>query len=96
MYYFVKRVPKRYASVDLCSRIQLSLKTKSSDMAQKKSLIIKERLVAYWEALLAEDHEGAKVHYEAAVNFAGVQGMPTCHWKRLLQNLWVVCSIVLR
>ncbi|WP_109316055.1 hypothetical protein [Pseudovibrio ascidiaceicola] len=43
-------------------------------MAQKKSLIIKERLVAYWEALLAEDHEGAKVHYEAAVNFAEVQG----------------------
>ncbi|KZK79727.1 Tyrosine recombinase XerC [Pseudovibrio sp. Ad46] len=74
MYYFVKRVPKRYASVDPRSRIQLSLKTESADVAQKKSLIIEERLVAYWEALLAEDHEGAKVHYEAAVNFAEVQG----------------------
>ncbi|KZL06563.1 DUF6538 domain-containing protein [Pseudovibrio sp. Ad26] len=74
MYYFVKRVPKRYASVHPRSRIQLSLKTQSPDVAQKKSLIIEERLVADWEALLAEDHEGAKAHYEAAVNFAEVQG----------------------
>ncbi|SFL14239.1 hypothetical protein SAMN04488518_1185 [Pseudovibrio ascidiaceicola] len=96
MYYFVKRVPKRFASVDLRSRTQLSLKTQSPDVAQKKSLIIEERLAAYWEALLAEDHEGAKAHYEAVVNFAEVQGMPSCHRKRLLQCLKVACSIELK
>ncbi|SDR20358.1 tyrosine-type recombinase/integrase [Pseudovibrio sp. Tun.PSC04-5.I4] len=74
VYYFVKRIPGRYACVDPRSRIQLSLKTKCPEVAQKKSLIVEERLIAYWEALLAEDHEGAKTHYDAAVNFAEAQG----------------------
>ncbi|KZL24538.1 phage integrase [Pseudovibrio sp. WM33] len=74
VYYFVKRIPKRYAQVDTRARIQISLRTSSPDVARRKSLIVEERLIAYWEALLAEDQDGAKAHYEAAVNFAETQG----------------------
>ncbi|KZL00523.1 hypothetical protein PsAD14_04088 [Pseudovibrio sp. Ad14] len=87
MYYFVKRVPKRYASVDPRSRIQLSLKTESPDVAQKKSLIIEERLVAYWEALLAEDHEGQRLTMRLQSILQKCRGIPICHWRRLLQSL---------
>ncbi|KZL04574.1 Tyrosine recombinase XerC [Pseudovibrio axinellae] len=74
IYYFVKRVPKRYALVEPRTRIQISLKTKSPDVAEKKSLMVEERLVAYWEALLANKEESAQAHYKAALNFASAHG----------------------
>ncbi|MGG9998711.1 DUF6538 domain-containing protein [Pseudovibrio ascidiaceicola] len=74
VYYFVKRVPARYAAVEHRSRIQLSLKTKSPDVAEKKSLMVEERLIAYWEALLANKEESALEHYDAALNFAAAHG----------------------
>ncbi|GHB47536.1 integrase [Pseudovibrio japonicus] len=74
IYYFVRRVPKRYASVEPRSRIQISLKTKSPDVAEKKSLLVDERLVAYWETLLADKGESAQEHYDAALNFAAAHG----------------------
>ncbi|WP_057464083.1 tyrosine-type recombinase/integrase [Pseudovibrio sp. POLY-S9] len=74
VYYFVKRVPKRYAAVEPRTRVQLSLKTKSPDVAEKKSLMVEERLIAYWEALLANNEESAQAHYDAALNFAGAHG----------------------
>ncbi len=74
VYYFVKRVPKRYAAVEQRSRVQLSLKTKSPDVAEKKALMVEERLIAYWEALLANKEESAQEHYDAALNFAAAHG----------------------
>ncbi len=74
VYYFVRRVPKRYAAVEPRSRVQISLKTKSPDVAEKKSLMVEERLMAYWEALLANKEESAQAHYDAALDFASAHG----------------------
>lgn len=79
-YYWVKRVPKRYAGVVLgrdgepVSQVRQALHTDSRAEAIRKAALIENERLAEWEALLIGDHGSARDHYLAAQNLARALG----------------------
>lgn len=72
--HLTRRVPKRYASVELRKIISISLHTDSNSSAEVKAAAAWEQLVAGWEAKLAGDTTDAEQRFEAARNLAEARG----------------------
>lgn len=79
-YYWVKRVPKRYAGVVKgadgrpVSQVRVALQTDSKSEAQRKAAQIEVARLAEWEALLVGDTAGAARHYANARRVAEARG----------------------
>ncbi len=79
-FYWVKRVPKRYAGYVLgndgkpVSQVRQALHTDSRAEAIRKAALIENERLAEWESLLAGDHGTAREHYLAAQNHARALG----------------------
>jgi len=72
--YLYKRVPKRYASVEVRRFIWLSLHTDSVSLAESKASATWAQMVEGWEAKLAGDTGDAEARFEAARELAAVRG----------------------
>lgn len=79
-FYWVKRVPKRYAGLvrgadgQLVSQVRQALHTDSKPEARLKAAQIEAERMAEWEAMLAGDGASARAHYEAARKLAQARG----------------------
>lgn len=74
-FYLVKRVPKRFRSVEPRTAIWISLHTDSEAVARSKADRAWAQMGEAWEARLAGDTEDAKARYEAAQEIARVRGV---------------------
>jgi integrase len=72
--YLYKRVPKRYASVELRRFIWISLHTDSPTEAKTKEAATWGQMVAAWEAKLAGDSTDADQRFAAARDLAEARG----------------------
>lgn len=75
-WYFVKRVPKRFAHVDLRQKVTRALWTDSEREAKIKAAAVEAEFMAYWEALAAGRSDDAVASYDAAVKLAHARGFP--------------------
>lgn len=79
-YYFVLRVPKRFAGLVLgkdgapVSQVRRALHTDSRSEALRKAAQIEAETLAEWEALAAGDQGAAAQHYQAARKIAAARG----------------------
>lgn len=79
-FYWVKRIPKRYAAVVLgddgrpVTQVRQALHTDSVAEARVKAAQIEAARLAEWEATLAGDRHGAAQHYAAARALAEARG----------------------
>lgn len=73
-WYFVKRVPKRFAHVDPRVQVRRALWTDSEREARRKAPAVEAEFMAYWEALLAGQDADAAVAFEAAKRLAQARG----------------------
>lgn len=79
-YYWVKRIPKRYAGLvrgadgQPVSQVRQALHTDSKPEAKSKAAQIEAERMAEWEAMLAGDNASARAHYEAARELAQARG----------------------
>lgn len=69
-WYFVKRVPKRFAHVDPRQKVTRALWTNSERDARIKAAAVEAEFMAYWEALAAGRSDDAVASYDAAVKLA--------------------------
>lgn len=75
-WYFVKRVPKRFAHVDARQRVTRALWTDSEREARAKAPAVEAEFMAYWEALAAGESADAAAAYDAAKRLAQARGFP--------------------
>ncbi|UFS65026.1 hypothetical protein LO749_00150 [Paracoccus denitrificans] len=75
-WYFVKRVPKRFAHVDPRQKVTRALWTDSEREARIKAAAVEAEVMAYWEALVAGQADDAAAAYEAARKLAQARGFP--------------------
>jgi integrase len=79
-FYWVKRIPKRYAGLVLgadgkpVQQVRQSLHTESRSEALAKAAQVEAEKLAEWDALLAGDRGSARAHYEAARKLAEARG----------------------
>ncbi|MEM7721729.1 MAG: DUF6538 domain-containing protein [Pseudomonadota bacterium] len=79
-YYWVKRVPKRFAGLVLgqdgkpVTQVRQALHTDSAAEAQAKAAQVEAARIAEWEALAAGDSKSAYSHYQAARKLAQAHG----------------------
>lgn len=73
-FYFVKRVPRRFAAVDPRSQVRVCLHTDSRREAVEKAHAVEAELVAYWEALAAGRGADAAARYDAARELSAARG----------------------
>ncbi len=73
-FYYVKRVPTRYAHVDLRQQVRRALWTDSEREANIKAAAVEAEYMAYWEALTAGSAGDAAAAYEAAKRLAQARG----------------------
>ena len=73
-YHLVRRVPKRYASVERRGTIWISLHTDSESEAKSKAPMAWKLMQHAWEARLAGEVDDAERRYEAARNLAAMRG----------------------
>ncbi|MEC5321763.1 DUF6538 domain-containing protein [Aurantimonas sp. A3-2-R12] len=73
-YHLVRRVPKRYGSVEPRGTIWISLHTDSENEAKRKAPVAWSLMEAAWEARLAGEVDDAERRYEAARNLAAMRG----------------------
>ncbi len=73
-WYYVKRVPKRFAHVDPRAKVTRALWTDSEREARKKAPSVEAELFAYWEALAAGRAGDAAAAYDAAKRLAKARG----------------------
>lgn len=79
-YYWVKRIPKRYAGLvrgadgQPVTQVRQALHTDSKPEARLKAAQIEAARMAEWEAMLAGDAASARAHYEAARTLAQARG----------------------
>ena len=72
--YLMRRVPKRYASVEPRKLVWVSLHTDSMSVAKSKEAAVWEQMVAAWEAKLAGDTTDAEQRFAAAQDLAQARG----------------------
>lgn len=81
-YYWVKRVPKRFAGLvrgadgQPVSQVRQALHTDSLPEAKIKAAQVEAARLAEWEAMAAGDGASARKHYEAARKLAQARGFP--------------------
>lgn len=75
-WYFVKRVPKRFAHVDPRQKITRALWTDSEREAKIKAAAVEAEIMAHWEALALGQSGDAAASYEAARKLAQARGFP--------------------
>lgn len=81
-YYWVKRVPKRFAGLvrgadgQPVSQVRQALHTDSLPEAKIKAAQVEAARLAEWEAMAAGDSGSARQHYEAARKLAQARGFP--------------------
>lgn len=75
-WYFVKRVPKRFAHVDPRQKVTRALWTDSEREARIKAAVVEAEIMAHWEALAAGHDGDAAASYEAACRLAQARGFP--------------------
>lgn len=73
-WYYVRRVPKRFAHVDPRPRITRALFTDSESEARKKAVVVEAEIMAYWEALAAGRSQDAAAAFDAAKRLATARG----------------------
>lgn len=73
-WYYVKRVPKRFAHVDPRPKITRALFTDSETEARRKAVAVETEIFAYWEALAAGRANDAAAAYDAAKRLAAARG----------------------
>lgn len=73
-YYVVRRVPRRFLSVDERETVWISLKTDSKSLASEKAPLVWAKMLESWEARLAGDTSGAEEQFNAAQNLAKTRG----------------------
>lgn len=74
-WYFVKRVPKRFAHVDSRQKVTKALWTDSEREARIKAASVEAEYLAYWEGLAAGESDDAAAAYEAARRLAKSCGL---------------------
>lgn len=74
-WYYVKRVPKRFAHVDPRQRVTRALFTDSETEARKKAVAVEAEIMAYWESLAAGRSGDAAAAYAAARRLAAARGV---------------------
>lgn len=84
-WYFVKRVPKRFAHFDPRQRVSRALRTDSKREAAAKAVFVESEFMAYWEALAAGETPDAMRRYEAARKLAEARGFAYYTSAELLQ-----------
>lgn len=72
--YLMRRVPKRYASVESRKLVWVSLHTDSMSVAKSKETAVWDQMVAAWEAKLAGDTTDAEQRFAAAQDLAQARG----------------------
>lgn len=65
-WYFVKRVPKRFAHVDPRQKVTRALWTDSEREARIKAAAVETEIMAHWDALAAGNAGDARASYDAA------------------------------
>lgn len=81
-YYWVKRVPKRFAGLvrgadgQPVSQVRQALHTDSEAEAKIKAAQVEAARLAEWEAMAAGDAGSARQHYQAARKLAQARGFP--------------------
>jgi integrase len=81
-YYWVKRVPKRFAGLvrgadgQPVTQVRQALHTDSLPEAKLKGAQVEAARLAEWEAMAAGDAGSARKHYEAARKLAQARGFP--------------------
>ncbi|HRM73152.1 MAG TPA: tyrosine-type recombinase/integrase [Paracoccus sp. (in: a-proteobacteria)] len=75
-WYFVKRVPKRFAHVDPRQKVSRALWTDSEREARIKAAAVEAEVLAHWEALAAGHAGDAAAAYDAARRLAKNRGFP--------------------
>lgn len=75
-WYFIKRVPKRFAHIDSRVKVTRALWTSSKREAQAKAPAIEAEYMAYWEAMAAGEKNDAAAAFEAAKRLAQARGFP--------------------
>lgn len=75
-YYLRKRVPKRYASVDPRTNVEISLATDSFDLAKRKAGEVWSQMLEAWEAKLDGHDADGDARMKAARNLAQRRGQP--------------------
>ncbi|UVC11197.1 tyrosine-type recombinase/integrase [Rhizobium sp. TH2] len=70
----IRRVPKRYASVEPRTQVWISLHTDSQTIAQQKAPIAWAQMIEGWEAALAGATDDAERRFGAAKELAAVRG----------------------
>lgn len=73
-FYFVMRVPRRFAHVDPRAQVRRALFTNSEREARAKEPSIRAEFLAYWEALAAGENNDATAAYDAARRLAAARG----------------------
>jgi len=73
IYYFVKRVPRRFAAYDVRKFVKVCLKTDSESEALRKVAEVEDNLEQYWVAL--SDGSGDEAKYDAMVKLAAARGV---------------------
>lgn len=73
-WYFVKRVPKRFAHLDPRAKVTRALWTDSEREARAKAPAVEAEFMAYWEALAAGDDPAASAAFAAAKRLAAARG----------------------
>lgn len=73
IYYFVKRVPRRFAAYDARKFVKVCLKTDSESEALRKVAEVEDNLEQYWVAL--SDGSGDEAKYDAMVKLAAARGV---------------------
>ncbi|OOY20846.1 hypothetical protein BMI86_10080 [Thioclava sp. DLFJ5-1] len=74
VYYFRKRVPRRYSSVEARTIINQCLWTDSLDIADRKAPEVWSRMIDGWEAKLRGETSDAEERMEAAMDLARTRG----------------------
>lgn len=93
-YYWVKRVPKRFAGLVLgvdgqpVSQVRQALHTDSRTEAAVKAVQVEAARMAEWEAISAGDGVSARKHFEAARRLAQARGFPYTPAPELLSGEW--------
>jgi len=73
-FYLIKRVPRRYNSVETRSFIWISLHTDSETVAHQKAPSAWQHYIEGWEARLAGDNDNAEIRFEAVRKLAAIRG----------------------
>ncbi|AUH34650.1 DUF6538 domain-containing protein [Paracoccus tegillarcae] len=73
-FYFVMRVPRRFAHVDPRAQVRRALFTDSERAARAKEPAIRAEFLVYWEALAAGENDDAAAAFDAIKKLAAARG----------------------